>query len=881
MFVTIVLWSPILILGLAYLLRRFSFKVLIYTDERISGDKVKAFSHILFWGIVSYITLVCHHYRILLFEFSSNDVVALSSMIFALWAIYGIYIGFLQFMAGYDNKENGTYLGYQKMDFLTESNIWYHLANNWEFSWSLALSIVLPLVSHYDKSRSDYYQYVWQAIISFLIILLIFLFKFSFKVAKTTILINKKTDIGLENVIKFDIKHRYTKYFEQIAKQRFSYEVIKKYFEQVNKQLSNTDKVEDKIKFLKLIFSTAVLPTEKMEKFEKIDIDNYKSFIKEKYDCVSKINIKDDELISLAICLYRYDVQVFDYLIKRDRRWIEGNYRCRDAYGLLTYKDILGVEVNKKVREQNPLKSRGIVNVHIYMFDKLAQMAKNKQAISKIVNLIQDESEKTYLINNYWETSSKDKIIVTNNEATRSILQVSKENFVKIKEINAYFSSDYTNINFKEKNEDIIIFLESNILEINFVLKDGTTCNVRRNEVKDYYDRFEEKIWNTLFEKYKNVDDTSKVFIPKLRETEHDVVSYGNKGDSISIVKDYDNKATYSQICFKYLTDNYHYIDSSTPQFSNLLELMNAMSSPYRGAFTLYQLFYPENMNWDSSVEKYVSILKEVIATSGEEKEKFYNDMITIIASVKHGEHVGTEVFERIFDTSGTELIDDNFFNEFKNISKLRLIVVQSILSGNGYREIKLEDSYAKRELVKQYVVGLSKTPNIFPSSVDDFNLLEKYMSEFFINNIDCLSPNEFGEFSLSSLLLIERVLYWKWWNNDNKNEQEFMIHLIKEKVRGKLFSQRYIFFDDSLLKFFTLKLAEIQKNKYSKVTNDKNFKESFKFYLLNYLKNNNLTIDMYLDEIEKEVEDYENLRIGKVERELIKRAVEKIIFTD
>ncbi|WOY89489.1 hypothetical protein R7892_01665 [Ligilactobacillus murinus] len=877
MFVTIVLWSPILILVLAYLLRRFSFKVLIYTDELISGDKVKAFSHILFWGIVSYITLVCHHYQILLFEFSSNDVVALSSMIFALWAIYGIYIGFLQFMAGYDNKENGTYLGYQKMDFLTESNIWYHLANNWEFSWSLALSIVLPLVGHYDKSISDYYQYVWQAIISFLIILLIFLFKFSFKVAKTTILINKKTDIGLENVIKFDIKRRYTKYFKQIAKQRFSRGVIKKYFEQVSKQLSNINRVEDKIRFLGIVFSTTVLSIEKMEKFKEIDIINYKHFVKEKYDFISKINVRDDELISLAIDLFRYDVQVFDYLIKRDRCWIEGIYKYRNAHGLLEYKDILGVKVNKKVRELEI----STVNIHIYMFDKLAQMAKNKQAISKIVNLIQDESEKTYLISNYWETSSKDKIIVTNNEATGSILQVSKENFVKIKEINAYFSSDYTNINFKEKNEDIIIFLKSNILEINFVLKDGTICNVRRNEVKDYYDNFEEKIWNTLFEKYKNANDTSEVFLPKLRETEHDVVSYGNKGDSISIVKDYDNKATYSQICFKYLTDNYHYIDSSTPQFSNLLKLMNAMSSPYRGAFTLYQLFYPENMNWDSSVEKYVSILKEVIATSGEEKEKFYNDMITIIASVKHGEHVGTEVFERIFDTSGTELIDDNFFNEFKNISKLRLIVVQSILSGNGYREIKLEDSYAKRELVKQYVIGISKTPNIFSSSVDNINILEEYMSEFFISNIDCLYPNEFGEFSLSSLLLLERVLYWKWWNNDNKNEQEFMIHLIKEKVRGKSFSQRYIFFYDSLLKFFTLKLAEIQKNKYSKVTNDKNFKESFKFYLLNYLKNNNLTIDMYLDEIGKEIEDYENLRIGKVERELIKRAVEKIIFTD
>ncbi|MBM9833549.1 hypothetical protein IAG15_20660, partial [Enterococcus faecalis] len=103
-------------------------------------------------------------------------------------------------MAGYDNKENGTYLGYQKMDFLTKSNVWYHVTNSWEFFGSLLLSIVLPFMVKVNLSVAIHYQYIWQSVVGFLLILFIFLLKFSLKVAKITIFINKKTDGGLKEV---------------------------------------------------------------------------------------------------------------------------------------------------------------------------------------------------------------------------------------------------------------------------------------------------------------------------------------------------------------------------------------------------------------------------------------------------------------------------------------------------------------------------------------------------------------------------------------------------------------------------------------------------------------------------------------------------------
>ena len=138
----LVLYSPIIILVLSYILKLFWFRFSIFIDELILGDKIKYFSHILFWSIFIYIYWVCYYYKVSLFRSDDNnlDLVSLFSLVLTIWASYGIYLGFLQFMVGYDNKEKGFFLGYQKMDFLTNTNISYHLTNIWEFWVCLFLS---------------------------------------------------------------------------------------------------------------------------------------------------------------------------------------------------------------------------------------------------------------------------------------------------------------------------------------------------------------------------------------------------------------------------------------------------------------------------------------------------------------------------------------------------------------------------------------------------------------------------------------------------------------------------------------------------------------------------------------------------------------------
>lgn len=879
MFEKLILYSPIIILVLSYILKFFWLRFSIFVDELISGDKIKYFSHILFWSIISYIYWVCHQYEILIFQTSDNnlDLVSLVSLVLTIWASYGVYIGFLQFMAGYDNKENGTYLGYHKMDFLTKSNVWYHLTNCWEFFGSLLLSIVIPIIVKFNTSVDIRYQYIWQAIVGFLLILFIFLLKFSLKVVKITIFINKNTDGGLKEVIKSDIKNRYNKYFNKLIKQKFSYGARESYFRQVKMDLSNIDNNTDKIIFLNVVYfaNSSSKIIDKIEGYKEWDIVNYKSFIKEKYDLISHNNCEDDKLISFAISLFKIDVQIFDKLIKKDIRWIEID-NSFESLGITRKKEVLGVEYNPKVRRRrlgiNWYEYSRINNIHFCMFEILAEMAKNKLAISQLVNLIQERFSQNVSRGGYWETNNTDKLFVFEKSISDSSLLISKEDFKRIEKIDVFYSSTYPEIESNSDTSNIYFSLHSNIIKIDFHFKNGGQYYVKRNEIRDYYNEYEENVWNILFDKYENLDNLSDVFLPNLKEPEIILDSFGGRDEIV--IRDYDNKLGYSRICFKYLTDNFDYVDSSTSNFTNLLEIVKTMSVNYRGAFALYQLLYPENQNWDSSVENYIEILSEVLSSRREERGKIYNDMVSIITEIEYGKSLGEKVLGKVFETKDIEFIDDEFLKDFKGIPKLKLIVVQSILSNHtyGFRSIELQDRWEKKDLVEQYIRGLSITPNLFPI-YNDNKTLNLSMSEFLLKNMELLTSYDFGKLPLSSILLFEQLLHWKWWEDNKHDEQEFMVKLIKKKVEHRFNLDR------SLLKFFTLKLTEGQGKHYLKIVNEKEFKKGFKFALLNHLKRNQLTLDMYLDGIADELKKYDSVMIGIYEKELIKREVEKIIF--
>lgn len=874
LFEQFLVYSPVIIIVLYLILKSCLFRFSIFIDEQISSGKIKKFSHLLFWIIVSYIYWISNQYKILFVQLDKKelDLVALYSLILTIWASYGVYVGFLQFMVGYNNKENGAYLGYQKMDFLTKRNAWYHLTNSWEFFCSLLVSIIIPILFKINPNTNINYQYIWQAIIGFLLILFIFLLKFSLKVAQITIFINKKTDVGLKEVIESDIKNRYNKYLDSLVKKKFHSKAIESYFKQIKIELSNIENKKDQFLFLNIIYLNVDKfgLIDKLEKFEGKDITNYKYFIEKKYDLISKIDFEGDELLSFVSSMYQVDTYIFDILIKKSSSWIESE-RSFKSIPLSNTKSIYGVEVNNKIIE--PMFDKyEINNIHIYMFKKLSELSKNGATFSQLVNLIQDNISQKYIDNLFWKIkgiNDPDRLFQINKSISNSNLEISKENFKKIKRIVVYYSSNLYEIEFDSKNDMIDFSLSSNILRISFYFSEQEKCFVERNRVRDYYDEYKEEVWKILFNKYKVTDDFSDVSLPNLIEPEYRLDSFGN-----IYISDYYNKLGYSKICFDYLTESLSYEDSKSANNNNLLALVKTMSAKYRAAFALFQLLRPDSKNWDTNVEYYKEILSAVLKPYNNETERkeFYMDLVSIISKAKYVNYVKDEVLEKVFETKNVETIDDKFLEDFKSIPTLKLILVQNICSTQKYifREVKLKERWKNAELMKQYLKGLSITPRIFSHDACNFDTLNSTMRYFLMENMGLLSTYMLGRLTLRSLLMFEELLHSIREDKSSDFEQKFMVDLFKKNNYS---------FSGSLLMFFTLKLPEGKGKYYLKLVNEKKFKSRFKFSLLSYLKENKFTLDTYLNEIENELNNDDSLMLGIYEKELIRIEIEKIIF--
>ena len=192
-----ILWTPFLLyfmqLIFPILCPKQGMKFHKIKYDLLYGDKITFFSRVVFWTIIVYFSMLSYFLNYKIFENGEKFSTQLT-LVLAIFAMYGVYIGFLQFMAGY-NKKNITYLGHQKMDFLSSRNVWYQITRIWEFYLLLFLIIIPTQIIEILPFRIlNVYQFIWQSNILLLLILFIFLLKFSINVANITILINTDAD---------------------------------------------------------------------------------------------------------------------------------------------------------------------------------------------------------------------------------------------------------------------------------------------------------------------------------------------------------------------------------------------------------------------------------------------------------------------------------------------------------------------------------------------------------------------------------------------------------------------------------------------------------------------------------------------------------------
>ena len=812
-------------------------------------EKLISYSEIVFILMVSYVTYISWYYNISVFN-QFNEAIQL---VLTIWTAFGIYVGFLQFAAGYENKENGTYLGYQKMDFLTSSNFWYNIANSTTFVIALCLSIIIPLLLEKNTNLEILgvnLHFLWQGIISGLLILFMNLLIFSLYIAQVTIEINKKSDKGLENFIEYSIKSEYKKQFKKLERDKFSANSRERYFRKLSNDLSRIETTENKIEFLKIVLNkVSIALLDSAGTFDESDRKAYKCFLNERYIIPFYENEKGVEVATFLLELYESDMSIFDTLIEKNNEWLKFEYEIKeDPMAKISkhigkkpeFKDKSEITVKCNYREKRVCYNWGDEqnNLHISLFRRILELSNDEEFLNKVAKFLVSKNRNNFT-NMYWKVQSNYNLDHFDLSQSSAEMTISKKEVKKI----TCLIDEAGYIPTSTDGDTLTIRFDNKLLSVEILLKDKKNIMILRNEVKDYYDNFTEEAWSLLFEKYKHSQTKSIKILPKLRDPERDL--YSDK------IRDVDNKIPYSRICFNYLSQKYDKINSKETENQYLMNVVKSMTKEYQVAFSLNQLLPDEEVVWNKSIEDYYLISDSSLCMKGS------NENISSILSIS------------CIDSKLKNFEDGKSKFNHQGANYLGYLLVKDLISDNKFYPKNNElDESLKKEIIFTYLSGLSLTPAIFSLQKDDG--INSYMKSL-ISDSDYIKHIEFiKKLPVVSLLCIEMYYNSQSLLKEGKNSENFMIELIRKE-------ESYNIFSPSILKFLTLKV--IKSEEYLTLFNDSKFRKEYGLRLLNHLNSNDLSLNLYLEEIREELNFSGSEKLGDIKIELIKKKLENIIF--
>ena len=120
------------------------------------------------------------------FQNTDTNIVELISFEIGVFSLYGIYIGFLQFLT---ENDKAYYLGVSKTKFMLDKSIWSRFTRAKFFHILLFLTVAMPVLSNFIH-QTNYLEYIWQASSGIVIIIYIYLLKLNIRVAYNVFRLN-------------------------------------------------------------------------------------------------------------------------------------------------------------------------------------------------------------------------------------------------------------------------------------------------------------------------------------------------------------------------------------------------------------------------------------------------------------------------------------------------------------------------------------------------------------------------------------------------------------------------------------------------------------------------------------------------------------------
>lgn len=348
-------------------------------NDLLSEKSLPRISNSVFLVLYFSLLIVQSKFEIKFIEYQNQyfNLIGVYGFVIGLLSLYGIYIGFLQFIVGDSDKVR--YLGRSKIKHLTDTSIWYQVTHTKTFLGILLLTIISPiLIINTSGELKDILIYSWQTSITMLFWIYIFLIGMSLQIIRILFLIKGKSDVVLENIISESISNKYYRQFRKMYRRKFDYGDIIFFFRVLESDISKVDNPSIG-SFLTQVFSKIDIEVgSKFGEFKSVRVekciyreekvylyDDYKRFIYEKWKFLSKIQKNIDwyyfkELIDK-------DMNTFNYLVAETP------------------------EIFEKTNEKFELRSvlnKQIGNVHNYLFDHLIEKAVSNS--SKMKDLYED-----------------------------------------------------------------------------------------------------------------------------------------------------------------------------------------------------------------------------------------------------------------------------------------------------------------------------------------------------------------------------------------------------------------------------------------------------------------------------------------------------------
>lgn len=141
--------------------------------------------------------------------------------VIAILSMYGIYIGFLQYLAS-DSKAD-MYLGKSKVNYLIEKSIWYYITQSRLFFFMLLATMIVPIAVKLNIPYIREFTILWQTSYVLSLIIYIFLLSMSLYVIRVALLMKSKADDNLKYNISKQIQKNYTEDFWFFYSNRHEY----------------------------------------------------------------------------------------------------------------------------------------------------------------------------------------------------------------------------------------------------------------------------------------------------------------------------------------------------------------------------------------------------------------------------------------------------------------------------------------------------------------------------------------------------------------------------------------------------------------------------------------------------------------------------------